>query len=106
MSAATVRQLKRRPAKRPASRTVDVTLGGDYAGWEATCRADFPAKLIADLQAGSLDRIIAALDAIVIDHNFPNDADEIAATLAEVDYVALGMLAQELTDALAKLPNR
>jgi hypothetical protein len=102
-----VRQLKRRPAKRPAPRTVTVTLDGDFEGWEATARVDFPARLLVELESGKLERIIPALDSIIIDHNFPNDQDEIAASLGDVDpYSALEKLADKVFDAIAKLPNR
>ena len=103
-----VTQLKRKAAKRPAPRTVSVTVeGGDFAGWEATAKADFPAGLLADLQSGSIQRIIAVLDAIVIDHNMPDKDDEIAKTMSEVDpYTGLMEVATAVFDAIGKLPNR
>lgn len=103
-----VRQLKRRPAKRPAQRTVSVTITeGDFEGWEATARADFPARLLSDLSSGSVPKIMAVLDAIVVDHNFPTSEDEIAETMADVDpYDGLLKVAGEIFDAIGKLPNR
>jgi len=102
------RQIKRRPAKRPAPRTVTVAMeSGDYEGWEATCRVDFPAKLLVDLESGKVERIMAALSAIVIDHNFPNDKDELADTMADVDpYDGLIQVADRLFKAIEKLPSR
>jgi hypothetical protein len=104
---ANVRQIKRRPAKRPAARTVTVQLEGEFEGWEATARADFPARYLADFDSGKLERIIPALDAIVLDHNFPNSQDEIAASMGDVDpYTALTAFADKVFDAIGKLPNR
>lgn len=102
------RQIRRRPASRPAARTVSVTIAsGDFAGWEATARADFPARLLADLQSGSIERIIAVLDAIVVDHNFPDQSDELAATMGDVDpYDGLMEVAGAIFDGISKLPNR
>ena len=102
------RQLHRKPAHRPAARTVSITIDkGDFAGWEATARADFPARLLADLQSGNIERIIGVLDAIVVDHNFPNKDDELAASMGDVDpYTGLMAAAGEIFDAIAKLPNR
>ena len=88
--------------------TRTVTIGkGDFEGWEATARADFPAGLLADLQSGSIDKIIGVLDAIVIDHNFPDANDELAKSMADVDpYGGLMEVASGIFDAIAKLPNR
>jgi uncharacterized tellurite resistance protein B-like protein len=108
MSEATVRQLKRKAAKRPAPRTVTVAIeGGDFDGWEATARADFPAALLEDLQSGSISRIIAVLDAIVTDHNMPDSEDNVAAKMADVDpYAGLMEVANAIFDKIGKLPNR
>ncbi len=99
---------KRRPAARPARRTVTATIeDGDFAGWSATAYADFPAGLLADLQSGDVGRIIGVLDRIVTEHNFPNDAGELAERMADVDpYQGLLAVAGELFDRLGKLPNR
>lgn len=103
-----VRELKRRPAKRPDARTVSVTIEkGDFAGWGATARADFPAGLLADLVSNDIARIMRVLDQIITDHNFPNSEDEIAEMMADVDpYAGLLEVAGELFDAIGKLPNR
>ena len=99
----------RKPAKRPAPRTVHFALNGtsDYTGWEATAKVDFPAAVLFDLESGELPRIIKAMDRIVTDHNMPDDQGKVATTMAEVDPVE-GMMAvlNGLFDAMAKLPNR
>jgi hypothetical protein len=99
---------KRKPAKRPAPRTVHVLIAdGDFAGWEATARADFPARVLSDLQSESIERIMHALDVIIIDHNFPDASDQLAETMQDVDpYEGILKIAGELFDALGKLPNR
>ena len=99
---------RRKPAKRPVSRTVTVAIEeGDFAGWQATARADFPAGLLADLQSGDIGSIIGVLDKIITDHNFPDANDELAATMADVDpYDGLLTVSSEIFDAIGKLPNR
>ena len=100
--------VKRKAAKRPATRTVHVTIAeGDFAGWECTARADFPASVLADLQSGDIGSIVDALGRIITDHNFPDEHDEIAETMREVDpYEGLLEVAGEVFTQLAKLPNR
>lgn len=102
------RQLRRRPAKRPAPRTVDVTIdAGDFEGWSATCRVDFSAHVLVDLQSGDVARMLAALDAIIVDHNLPNGDGELAASMADVDpWAGLLAIVDELGEALRRLPPR
>lgn len=105
---ATVRQLKRKAARRPTTRTVTATIAkGDFEGWEATAKADFPAGWLVDLQSGELGRIIGVLDRIVVDHNLPNVDDEVAASMSDVDpYDGLLEISGAIFDAIGKLPNR
>ena len=105
---ANVRQIRRRPAKRPAPRTVTATIeGGDFDGWEATARADFPARLVVELNSGQIERVLGVLEAIIVDHNMPDEHDAIAEHLADVDpYAGLLAVANALGDKLASLPNR
>jgi hypothetical protein len=105
---ADIKAIRRKAAKRPAARTVAVSIdAGDFGGWEATARADFPAALLADLQSGSITRIIGVLDAIVIEHNMPDANDEVAKAMGEVDpYDGLMEVATAIFDAIGKLPNR
>ena len=106
---ATVRAMKRKAAKRPAPRTVTFTApeDSDYAGWEVTAKADFPAKVLIQLQSERMTDIIAALDRIVVSHNLPDENDDIAESMGEVDpYDGLMDMATGVFDALSKLPNR
>lgn len=99
---------RRKPAKRPAPRTVEVTIaGGDFDGWWCVARADFPARVLGDMQSGSIDRIMRALDAVIVDHNFPGPDDELATSMGEVDpYDGLMTVAGRVIDAIGKLPPR
>lgn len=95
-------------ARRPAPRTVVVSIeSGDFAGWGATAKADFPAGLLADLVSGDIGRIMKVLDTIIVDHNFPDSQDKLATSMAEVDpYAGLMEAAGQIFDAIGKLPNR
>lgn len=104
-----VRVLKRKAAKRPKLRTVTFTApdDSDYPGWSITIRADFPAKRLAAFQSGRIADMIEALDGIVIDHNLPDENDEIASTLNDVDpYEGLLFVVDGAMDEIAKLPPR
>ena len=73
-------------AQRPEPRTVTVHGEGRWEGWEATARADFPARILFDLsQTDDLPRFYAALDSIVIEHNLPGTDGELAPSMADVD---------------------
>jgi hypothetical protein len=105
---AELRPIRRQPASRPAPRTITVTIeAGDFAGWSATARADFPARLLVKLESGKLSEVLEVLGEIIVDHNMPNSDGEIAASLADVDPYA-GMLAvsNAIGEALGKVPNR
>jgi hypothetical protein len=103
----TVRQLKRKPARRPDPRTVQVSLDGDFDGWQATARADFPAGWLVDLASGDLARIVNVLDRIILDHNLPNSDDQLAEKMADVDpYEGLLAIATAVFDAIGTLPKR
>lgn len=108
MSGATVRQLKPRPAKRPTPRTVEVGIPeGDFAGWRCTARVDFPARHLAALQSRDAMAFLEVMDAIIVEHNFPNSADELAETMADVDpYSGLVTMAKAIFDAIGALPPR
>lgn len=97
----------RKAAKRPPAREVSATGSGEFAEWTCRARADFPARVLADLQSGSIERIMVALDAIVLEHNFPDAAGEIAKTMADVDpYDGLLDVSARIFDAIGTLPNR
>lgn len=99
---------RRQVARKPAPRTAEATVSeGPYAGWYVKVRADFPAKLLAELQSGNIDRITAALDSIVVEHNLPGTDGTLAKSMADVDpYDGLFTLAGVAFDAIGKLPPR
>lgn len=96
-----------KPAKRPTPRVIEVQGEGEYAEWQATARADFAAHYLADLQSGDLGHIISVLDAIVTEHNFPNERGELSASMGDVDpYEGLLHMATAIFKAIGTLPNR
>lgn len=98
---------RRVAAPKPKPRTIDVELAGEYAGWRATARADFPARVLVDLQSGNIERVMAALDGILVDHNMPDADGNVAASCADVDpYGGLMELGAAVFRDLGKLPNR
>jgi hypothetical protein len=103
----TKRAQAQRAASLPPLRSFTLHGAGPFAGWEAEARADFPASVLANLQSGDIGRIMEALDSIIISHNFPDSADQLAATMAEVDpYDGAIHMAGIIFDWINKLPNR
>jgi hypothetical protein len=94
-------------AKKPQARTVTVTLPEPWTGWTATLLATFSLKVVADLQSGDTDRIIAAWDAVCIEHNFPDDDGGVAESAKTVcDEEAMAKAVQLWLEARAALPPR
>lgn len=95
-------------ASRSEPRTATAELpDGPYAGWSVTVRADFKARILADLTSTDVDRILSALRKIVLDHNLPDDeTGERAADLADVDYGGLMAVAGAAMTAIQRLPPR
>lgn len=97
----------RRAGVRPAPRTVEVAGTGDWATWSCTARADFPARVLELLEKMDLPGIVAAMDLIVVDHNFPDSLGAVATSMADVDpYQGTLHMAGRILDAIGKLPNR
>lgn len=103
---AELRTLERRAARRASSEPVVVTVAdGPFAGWSATVRTDFPASTLALLEGETIVGILEALDAIVIEHNYPNaKTGELAESIAEVDWRALKVVAPLIMKAIADVP--
>jgi hypothetical protein len=107
------RLLKPKAAHAPAPRTVSVTGSGDFAGWQLTARADFPAQVMFDLElsdaskADDLRRVFTTFDRLIISHNLPDMDGNVAERLADVDPKegAVLMLGEALT-AISRLPPR
>lgn len=100
-------QAKKRAAKRPERRTVHVVLSAPFEGWEATFLADFPLRVLADLEGNDVIGMGRGLDALVVEHNFPDAKDEVATSMLEVEpYDAVVAAVQQFTEELGKLPPR
>lgn len=72
-------------AQRPPGRTAELELPAPYEGWTATVRLDFPARILFDLGSGELDQVCEGLDAIIVEHNFPDETGNLAKSMADVD---------------------
>lgn len=73
-------------AHRPKPRTVEVAVeSGDFEGWRATVRVDFPAKVLEDMQSGNVERIMRAAELVILEHNFPDSEGFVATRLTDVD---------------------
>lgn len=95
-------------AAKPAPRTVTVEISeGDFAGWRCVAIADFPARVVADLESGKVALIFAALDRIILEHNFPDEAGELAGSMADVDPLrGVVAIAGAIAHKIESLPNR
>lgn len=73
-------------ASRPTPRTVEVAVeSGDFQGWRATVRVDFPASVLGDMQSGNVEKIMRAAELVIVEHNMPDSEGYIATRLADVD---------------------
>lgn len=99
---------KRRAGKKIAPRFVEYTAngGGDFDGWYIRMRADFPTRVIVELQSENVDRIVTALSGITVEHNMPDDSGAVAEDLADVDYNGLLHMLGGAMDAIQRLPPR
>jgi hypothetical protein len=99
---------KRKAAKRPAPRTVEVTIAeGDFAGWWAIARADFPFRLVEEIESGQVSRVRGALEEIILEHNMPDETGDVAEHLRDVDPAGgVVAIAEAIGDAIGQLPNR
>lgn len=92
---------------RPAPRTIRVELPEPYVGFYAVAKADFPARVLSDLQSGDFGSAIDAFNRVVIEHNFPGEDGATASHLADVDPFDMVKVAMEKWgEELGKLPPR
>lgn len=83
--------------------TALIALPPPFDGWEATVRLELDtASLEADLDSGDLGRVEHALNALVLEHNFPDERDEIAASLFDVDSDAIDLLLKAIVGELRR----
>lgn len=99
---------RRAVAKRPEPRTIEVAISeGDFEGWWALVRVDFPAALLEDIQSDNATRFLAASAKVIVEHNFPGTDGALAKTLADVDpYDGLVEIMRAFFDAKRSLPPR
>jgi hypothetical protein len=100
--------VKKRAAKKPPVRTVEVGVAeGDFEGWRATFKVDFPASYLEDLESKNALKFLAVMDKLIVDHNFPDADGEVAESMRDVDpYTGLVRVSEAYLDALRALPPR
>lgn len=91
----------------PAEPPVELALASPFDGWTFTARTDFSVRVLAELQSRDIARIIAALDQVILSHNFPNADGKLAAQLEDVSpWKALTKIVEALVAGMGgKLPN-
>ena len=92
---------------KPSFRTVEIVLAAPFDGWTATMRAEgVPARVMIDLQSGSVERALNAVDRLIVKHNFLNEDGEPAASVLDAPMDALTQTVERWSEAVAALPNR
>lgn len=92
---------------KPQFRTVDIVLSAPFDGWTATMRAEgVPARVFIELQSGSVERAMNAVERLIVNHNFLDETGEPAATVLDAPMDALTDCVSKWSDAVAALPPR
>jgi hypothetical protein len=92
---------------KPQFRTVDISLSAPFEGWTATMKAEgVPARIFIELQSGSVERALTALERLVIKHNFLTEDGEPAKQVLDAPMDALSDAITKWSDAVAALPPR
>jgi len=92
---------------KPQFRTVEITLSTPFDGWMATMKAEgVPARVFIELQSGSVERALTALERLVVKHNFLTEDGEPAAQVLDAPMDALSDAITKWSDAVAALPPR
>ena len=92
---------------KPQFRTVDIVLSAPFDGWTATMRAEgVPARVFIELQSGSVERAMNAVERLIVNHNFLDETGEPAATVLDAPMDALTDCISRWSDAVAALPPR
>ena len=92
---------------KPQFRTVDISLSAPFEGWTATMKAEgVPARIFIELQSGSVERALNALERLVIKHNFLTEDGEPAKQVLDAPMDALSDAITKWSDAVAALPPR
>jgi len=92
---------------KPQFRTVDIVLSAPFDGWTATMRAEgVPARVFIELQSGSVERAMNAVERLIVSHNFLDENGGPAATVLDAPVDALTDAIGKWSDAVAALPPR
>ena len=92
---------------KPQFRTVDIVLSAPFDGWTATMRAEgVPARVFIELQSGSVERAMNAVQRLIVKHNFLDETGDPAATVLDAPMDALTDAIGKWSDAVAALPPR
>ena len=92
---------------RPDFRSVDIELEGAFKGWKVKMRAEgISARIFIDLQSGSAERSMQALERLVISHNFLNENGIESDSILDAPMDALTEAMTKWSDAVAALPPR
>jgi hypothetical protein len=89
------------------ARTVDISLSSPFDGWTATMKADgIPARVFIELQSGSVERSMSAVERLIVKHNFLDESGEPAASVLDAPMDALSDAISKWSEAVAALPPR
>jgi hypothetical protein len=92
---------------KPDFRTVEVALTAPFDGWTATMRAEgVPARVMIDLQSGSVERALGAMERLIVKHNFLNENGEPSQSVLDAPMDALTQAVEKWSEAVAALPPR
>jgi hypothetical protein len=92
---------------KPQFRTVDIVLSAPFDGWTATMRAEgVPARVFIELQSGSVERAMNAVERLIVKHNFLDETGAPAAAVLDAPMDALTDAIGKWSDAVAALPPR
>ena len=92
---------------KPSFRTVEIALAAPFDGWTATMRAEgVPARVMIDLQSGSVERALNAMERLIIKHNFLTEDGEPAASVLDAPMDAMTQAVERWSEAVAALPPR
>lgn len=92
---------------KPNFRSVDIELGEPFIGWKAKMRAEgISARVFIDLQSGSAQKSMEALERLVISHNFLDENGKATESILDAPMDSLTEAITKWSDAVAALPPR
>jgi hypothetical protein len=89
------------------ARTVDISLSAPFEGWTATMKADgIPARVFIELQSGSVERSMTAVERLILSHNFLDENGDAAKSVLDAPMDAVSDAITKWSEAVAALPPR